>query len=140
MANKEIEKSTQVLAENIAPMVLSVLDKYRKDRKLSQIAKDINVDVARLSEIVNGKIPLTMYYLLKLTEKGYVDVTEHITHGKDISEFSKEERRILWKLALNEELSDFMMEDPEVSGCLSQLYNEGKKVSDILKLICGSKK
>ena len=136
MANKETERSTKILSKNIAPMVVKELDNLRTQRQLSRIARETGVNVSRWSDIALGKIPLTAYYLGHLIQKGIIDVSEHITQGKDINNFSIDERRLLRKLEMGNELVD-MLEDRELEDILVRASRQGKDVKAILRMMIG---
>jgi transcriptional regulator with XRE-family HTH domain len=69
------EKVEIALGENadfieLLPVVQSALLRYRRERRLSELARNIGFSKNRLTELMHGKRKLTPYYLLKLIEAG----------------------------------------------------------------------
>ncbi|MDD2671148.1 MAG: hypothetical protein PHW43_01960 [Syntrophales bacterium] len=104
----------------LLPIVQSALLRYRRERRLSELARNIGFSKNRLTELMHGKRKLTPYYLLKLIEAG-VMTTDQLLGRSDGEDLPPSKRILARRLlidpailaVLDEEVQDLLKETAE---------------------------
>ncbi|MFB3925611.1 MAG: hypothetical protein ACE14T_06115 [Syntrophales bacterium] len=115
----------------LLPAVQAVLVRYRKERRLSELARSIGFSKNRLTEIMYGKRKLTPYYLIKLIEAGAMTVGQ-LFNGTDIRELSHEKRIMARRLLIDAAVIDIL--DEEMQLLLKEAVDQ-KRIEDLKTIL-----
>ena len=114
--NYYLEDETQVDAlEEFAPKIREILIGFKKERRLSSIAKKLGIHPARLTEMItkNGKGEykrrITPYYLAKFFDGGGMTV-EQILDGRKLEDVSERTRLYFERMFLSRETIQLVVE------------------------------
>jgi len=90
------------------PVILRELQRYKSERKLSDVAKRTGLDNARLTDFLNGRREISTYYLLKFLQGGVVSVKQ-ILGNRSISELPLDDQRLIYRnTMIDDELVDLL--------------------------------
>lgn len=92
---------SKTLPERPAQRVRLILEDYRSQRRLTEIASKIKVSAPRLSEIIAGTREVTTYYFLKLLGEKYMTMDQIFRERFD--EMTEEEQVFFVQLSLTPE-------------------------------------
>lgn len=117
----------------LLPEVQSALRKLKKERRLSELARNIGFSKNRLTEIMYGKRKLTLHYILKLIESGAISVEE--VFGKSVENLGPETRILAKRILLDSQIVDIL--DIEMQELLKEAVSQNRleDVKTILKTI-----
>lgn len=117
----------------LLPEVQSALRKLKKERRLSELARNIGFSKNRLTEIMYGKRKLTLHYILKLIESGAISVEE--VFGKSVENLGPETRILTKRILLDSQIVDIL--DIEMQELLKEAVSQNRleDVKTILKTI-----
>ena len=82
--------------EIFGPVIRDILMGYREQRMLAKIARDIDIQPVRLTEMItkddkgDWKRKITAYYVVRLVDAGYITV-EQLLQGKKLEDYNMSE-------------------------------------------------
>ena len=127
MSNKDKLESTLML-KKYARQVQEQLQGLAAKKEMTAAAKEMGVQLSRLSEMASGSREITAYYVGKMIKKGIISV-EHILQGRPFKDLPKEEQRFLFSLDL----------DPEMIDLLILAKEQDKDIKPLVKMMLGIK-
>ncbi len=113
----------------LIPTVQSILSRYRQERRLSELARDLGFSKNRLSEILYGKRKLTLYYVMKFLEAEVMTVGQFFGDVK-IDELPENRRILAKRLLLDPTIVDVL--DEEMQALIKEAIRK-KRVDDFRK-------
>jgi len=121
---------TKILRKYKEPVIRELI-RLRSHREMSQVCREKlgGIATARLTELIQGKRELTMYYLGKFLRGGIVNLKQ-ILAGRKMEDLPYEDRALLRKLAMRDDLAvligEFEDDGFDVYEHLKNIRNMGK--------------
>ncbi len=115
----------------LLPKVQSVLLRYKRERRLSELARNLGFSKNRLSEILCGKRKLTLYYIVKFMEADVIP-TEQLFAGIRIEKLPKDRRILARKLLLDPGVVEIL--DQEMQSLMKKAV-EQKRIEDLRTIL-----
>lgn len=98
----------QAILKMATPGVLRILDYYRSQSRLAELAKKVDIAAPRLSELLNGKRDLSFTYLTLFIYRGGMTL-EQVFSGQDLTKLPKEAHLVLERLKMDDELVELVV-------------------------------
>lgn len=117
----------------LLPEVQAALRKFKKERRLSELARNIGFSKNRLTEIMHGRRKLTIHYIIKLMESGVLSVDQMF--GKSVESMSPASRVLAKRILIDPQILDIL--DKEMQALLKEAIaqNRIEDCKTILKTI-----
>jgi len=117
----------------LLPEVQAALRKLKKERRLSELARNIGFSKNRLTEIMHGRRKLTLHYIIKLMESGVLSVDRMF--GKPFESLGPESRILAKRVLIDAQIIDIL--DKEMQELLKEAIaqNRVEDFKTILKAI-----
>ena len=117
----------------LLPDVQAALRRFKKERRLSELARNIGFSKNRLTEIMHGRRKLTLHYVIKLMESGVLSVEK--MSGKSVESLSPGSRALAKRILIDSQILDIL--DKEMQELLKEAVaqNRLEDCKTILKAI-----
>ncbi len=117
----------------LLPEVQAALRKLKKERRLSELARNIGFSKNRLTEIMHGRRKLTLHYIIKLMESGVLSIDQMF--GESVESLGPENRILAKRILIDSQIVDIL--DKEMQELLKEAaaQNRIEDCKTILKAI-----
>jgi transcriptional regulator with XRE-family HTH domain len=106
----------------LLPEVQAALRKFKKERRLSELARNIGFSKNRLTEIMHGRRKLTLHYIIKLMESGVLSIDQMF--GKSVESLSPESRILAKRILIDSQIVDIL--DKEMQELLKEAVAQNR--------------
>jgi transcriptional regulator with XRE-family HTH domain len=106
----------------LLPEVQAALRKFKKERRLSELARNIGFSKNRLTEIMHGRRKLTLHYIIKLMESGVLSIDQMF--GKSVDSLSPENRILAKRILIDSQIVDIL--DKEMQELLKEAVAQNR--------------
>jgi transcriptional regulator with XRE-family HTH domain len=115
----------------LVPIIQSVLSQYKRERRLSELARDLGFSKNRLSEILCGKRKLTLYYILKFIGAEIITI-DRVFRDINLDDLPGNKRILAKRLLLDQQIVESL--DIEMQGLLKKAINQ-KRLTDVRTIL-----
>jgi transcriptional regulator with XRE-family HTH domain len=115
----------------LVPIIQSVLSQYKRERRLSELARDLGFSKNRLSEILCGKRKLTLYYILKFIGAEIITI-DRVFRDINLDDLPGNKRILAKRLLLDQQIVESL--DIEMQGLLKKAINQ-KRMTDVRTIL-----
>jgi transcriptional regulator with XRE-family HTH domain len=115
----------------LVPIIQSVLSQYKRERRLSELARDLGFSKNRLSEILCGKRKLTLYYILKFIDAEIITI-DRVFRDVNLDDLPGNKRILAKRLLLDQQIVESL--DIEMQGLLKKAINQ-KRMTDVRTIL-----
>jgi transcriptional regulator with XRE-family HTH domain len=117
----------------LLPEVQAALRKFKEERRLSELARNIGFSKNRLTEIMHGRRKLTLYYIIKLMESGVLSIDQMF--GDSVENLKPGSRALAKRILIDSQIVDIL--DKEMQELLKEAaaQNRLEDFKTILKTI-----
>jgi transcriptional regulator with XRE-family HTH domain len=115
----------------LVPIIQSVLSQYKRERRLSELARDLGFSKNRLSEILCGKRKLTLYYILKFIDAEIITI-DRVFRDVNLDDLPGNKRILAKRLLLDQQIVESL--DIEMQGLLKKAINQ-KRLTDVRTIL-----
>jgi len=106
----------------LLPEVQAALRKFKKERRLSELARNIGFSKNRLTEIMHGRRKLTLHYIIKLMEAGVLSIDQMF--GESIENLGPESRLLAKRILIDSQIVDIL--DKEMQELLKEAIAQNR--------------
>lgn len=106
----------------LLPEVQAALRKFKKERRLSELARNIGFSKNRLTEIMHGRRKLTLHYIIKLMDSGVLSIDQMF--GKSVESLNPENRILAKRILIDSQIVDIL--DKEMQELLKEAVAQNR--------------
>ena len=118
-------QKTSIFLEIAKPRIIAELQRAKAERQLSDIAQNTGINNSRLTEFLNGKRELSLYYLAKFIQGRTMSI-EQILQKTRIEDLPIEDQRFIFRID---------GQDDETVNLLMEAKRQGVDYKTVLKAI-----
>jgi transcriptional regulator with XRE-family HTH domain len=106
----------------LLPEIQAALRKFKKERRLSELARNIGFSKNRLTEIMHGRRKLTLHYIIKLMDSGVLSIDQMF--GKSVESLNPENRILAKRILIDSQIVDIL--DKEMQELLKEAVAQNR--------------